>query len=63
MRWVAGSGRSETMESLGIIIKATVTRTQIGTKRKKLQGQGAGAAGDRTRILTVRRRRPEPRKQ
>lgn len=43
------------MESLGII-KTTATRTQIGTKRKELYGQGAGAAGDPTRVLTVRRR-------
>lgn len=56
-RWMTSGGGSETMESLGAIIKATATGAHIGTKRKKLQGQGAGAADDRTRILTLRRRR------
>lgn len=52
----ADSSGSEGMESLGRIIKTTAARTQIGTKRKKLQAQGAGVAGGQTRVLTVRRR-------
>lgn len=41
-----GGGRdgSEATDSLGIMMK-TAARIQIGTKRKKLEGQGAGGCG------------------
>lgn len=57
-RQEAGSAESEVTESLGIIIKTTTQepKSELKEKKKKLWRWDTGEAGDRTQVLTVRRR-------